>query len=147
MTANPSQIFISCDKKKMLANIIPPLLPHWASVHLLLNGAFAADLFALAQWLSGQLSRVGLTAHILHEIDFIKHFCHRRNWVVSILTKSTGYKLMSSIINPLRQRQNGRHFADDIFKCIFLNENVWIPIEISLKFVPKGPIDNIPALV
>ena len=33
------------------------------------------------------------------------------------------------------------------FKCIFLNENVWIPIEISLKFVPKGPIDNIPALV
>ena len=29
----------------------------------------------------------------------------------------------------------------------FLNENVWIPIEISLKFVPKGPMDNIPALV
>ena len=42
---------------------------------------------------------------------------------------------------------NGRHFADDILKCIFLNENVWIPIEISLKFVPKGPIGNIPALV
>ena len=31
--------------------------------------------------------------------------------------------------------------------ALFLNENVWIPIEISLKFVPKGPIDNIPALV
>ena len=42
---------------------------------------------------------------------------------------------------------NGRHFADDIFKCIFLNENVWIPIEISLKFVPKGPINNIPTMV
>ena len=50
-------------------------------------------------------------------------------------------------INTLRPRQNGRHFADDTLKCIFLNENVWIPIEISLKFVPKGPIDNIPALV
>ena len=50
-------------------------------------------------------------------------------------------------INPLRPRQNGRHFADAIFKCIFLNENVWIPIKISLKFVPKGPINNIPALV
>ena len=37
--------------------------------------------------------------------------------------------------------------ADDILKCIFLNENVWVPIEISLKFVPKDPIDNIPALV
>ena len=44
-------------------------------------------------------------------------------------------------------RQNGRHFADDIFKCIFLNENLWISIKISLKFVPKGPINNIPALV
>ena len=36
---------------------------------------------------------------------------------------------------------------DAIFKCIFLNENVWIPIKISLKLVPKGPINNITALV
>ena len=50
-------------------------------------------------------------------------------------------------VNTLRPRQNGCHFTDDIFKCIFLNENVWIPIKISLKFVPKGPINNIPALV
>ena len=49
-------------------------------------------------------------------------------------------------INP-GQRQNGRHFAEDTFKHIFLNENVWISIEIPLKFVPKGPINNIPALV
>ena len=50
-------------------------------------------------------------------------------------------------INTLRPRKNGRHFADDIFKCIFLNENDWIPIKISLKFVPLGPINNIQALV
>ena len=50
------------------------------------------------------------------------------------------------LLNTLRPRQNGRHFAD-IFKCIFLNENVWIPIAISLKFIPKGPINNIAALV
>ena len=49
--------------------------------------------------------------------------------------------------NTLRPRQNGRNFADDIFKCIFVNENVWIPIKISPKFVPKGLINNIPALV
>ena len=49
--------------------------------------------------------------------------------------------------NTLRPRQNGRRFADDVFKGIFLNENVWILIKISLKFVPKGPINNIPALV
>ena len=33
------------------------------------------------------------------------------------------------------------------FKCIFLNENTLISLKIPLKFVPKGPIDNIPALV
>ena len=43
-------------------------------------------------------------------------------------------------INTLRPRQNGRHFADDTFKRIFMNENVRISIKMSLKFVPKGPI-------
>ena len=33
------------------------------------------------------------------------------------------------------------------FKCIFVNENVWILTKISLKFVHKGPINNFPALV
>ena len=37
--------------------------------------------------------------------------------------------------------------ADHIFKCIFLNEKVRILIKISLKFVPKGLIDNKQALV
>ena len=37
-------------------------------------------------------------------------------------------------------RQNGRHLADDIFKCIFVNEIVWIAIDISFKFDPKGQI-------
>ena len=38
-------------------------------------------------------------------------------------------------------------FADDIFKSIFLNEDISISIEISLKFVARGPINNIPDLV
>ena len=50
-------------------------------------------------------------------------------------------------VDTLRPRQNGRHFADDTFKRIFMNEKVRISINISLKFVPKGPINNIPALV
>ena len=41
----------------------------------------------------------------------------------------------------------GRHFSDDIFKCNFLKENVYISINISLKFVPMSPIINIPMLV
>ena len=50
-------------------------------------------------------------------------------------------------LNLLRPRQNGRHVPDDIFKCIFLNKNVWILNTIRLKFVPKGPIPNNTALV
>ena len=51
------------------------------------------------------------------------------------------------LFNSLRPRPNRRYFADDILKRIFFNENVWISIKISLKFVPKGLINNIPALV
>ena len=45
--------------------------------------------------------------------------------------------------NKLTPSQNGRHFPDDIFKCMSENENVWISITISLTFVPKGPIKYI----
>ena len=41
----------------------------------------------------------------------------------------------------------GAILADDIFKRIFLNENVSISIQISLKIVPKGPIEHKSALV
>ena len=37
-------------------------------------------------------------------------------------------------------------YFQTFFKCIFLNENVWILSTIWLKFVPKGPIDNNTAL-
>ena len=47
-------------------------------------------------------------------------------------------------VNTLRSRQSGQHFAENIFKCIFLNENM---INISRKFVPKGQISNILVLV
>ena len=50
-------------------------------------------------------------------------------------------------INTLRVRQNGSHFPDDIFKCIFLNENVRISLNILLKFVPKIWINKIKPLV
>ena len=62
-------------------------------------------------------------------------------------TNPKGSFYILKTLNTLRPRQNGRHFADDIFKCIFLNENARISIKISLKFVPKARINNIPALV
>ena len=55
--------------------------------------------------------------------------------------------LAESLFNSLRPRLNSRAFADDIFKCIFLNESEWILPSISLKYVLKVRINNIPALV
>ena len=54
-----------------------------------------------------------------------------------------------SCINTLRLRQNWCHFADNIFKCILFLMKIseWISLKISLKFVPKILINNIPALV
>ena len=69
---------------------------------------------------------------------------HRTNVVICVpfeRSVGNGYR-----VNILRPRQNGRRFADDTFKRIFLNENVRISLKISLKFVPRGQINN-PALV
>ena len=41
----------------------------------------------------------------------------------------------TSIVNILRQRQNGPHFAD-IFKSISINEHFRVLNKISLKYVP-----------
>ena len=94
------------------------------------------------------------------KIAFLKSFpfLPGPNELSAALTISSGVICLSVIptdkipnrlqsINTLRQRQNGHNFPDDIFKCIFLKENVRISVNISLKFVPKGPIHNKPALV
>ena len=55
--------------------------------------------------------------------------------------------LTTSHLNASPPEQNGRHFAYDIFKCIFMNEKFCISIQTSLKFVPKDSIDNKSTLV
>ena len=68
-------------------------------------------------------------------IDFILK-CHMNAFItISCLT-----------LISLRPRWNRRHFADDSFKCIFLNENIFISIKLSLQFIHNGLINNIPAL-
>ena len=80
----------------------------------------------------------------------VKYTLGSKCYVIFCRSKSCVYRVyhkITSHFNTFRPRQNGRHFAADIFKCIFLNENVWISIKISLKFVHRGPINNIAALV
>ena len=56
-------------------------------------------------------------------------------------------RVHASMVNASPPGQNDRHFPDDRFKYIFMNKKFCILIEISLKFVSKGPIDNNPILV
>ena len=51
------------------------------------------------------------------------------------------------LINILGSRQNGRVFADKVFKSIFLNDSFWFSNKISLKYVPFDSTVNISALV
>ena len=66
---------------------------------------------------------------------------------ITKLQKSYREPWNRSSLNTLRPRKSGRRIADDTFKRIFLNETIIISIKISLKFVSKGPIENIPALL
>ena len=50
-------------------------------------------------------------------------------------------------INTTRPIQNGPHFADDIFKSIFFDEYLCICIQISLKLISKGQMNNMTAWV
>ena len=67
-------------------------------------------------------------------------------YILHISTLKARYAVWSMfyLINSLRLRQNGHNFTDEMH---FLEENVWILIEISLKFVGKCQINNISVLV
>ena len=60
---------------------------------------------------------------------------------------STWHVFMLFTLNSSPPGQDGRGFADDVFRCTFVNEKICILIEISLKFVPRGLIDNKAVLV
>ena len=83
---------------------------------------------------------------LLYWINFMKYKC-----VFTFSFFSKHWDVTGSW-NPSPERhslilQRQCHFAGDIFKCILFNEDVWIPIKISLKFIPKGAINNILAMV
>ena len=66
----------------------------------------------------------------------------KRNQILLVSAEMTHGQFNSSPV-----QQNSRHFAHDILLGVFVNGTFRILIKISLKFVPKGPIDDDPALV
>ena len=98
---------------------VSPLLMHWRYCGL-----------ALSHWHDFQ--------SFIYSYSFPKCCC----WLDDIIKM----RAWSCETSPHFNTQNYCHFADGIFKCIFLNENVWISFNISLEFFLKVQINNIPAL-
>ena len=69
------------------------------------------------------------------------------DWISNFISHFIMDVTIHAGVDTSRPRPNGQHFTFNIIKCVFLNENTWILINISLKFVPKGKINNILSLV
>ena len=120
---------------------------------LILNDMIAED--QLTHWGRDEMNNISQTT-FSNAFSSVKRFEFRLkfHWrlvlrepiILYVQANPEWYDCRASV-NTLWPTRYEQHFADDIFKRIFLNENVWISIEISLMFVPKGPINNIPALV
>ena len=68
-------------------------------------------------------------------------------WRVAVLTRICSSHAFYEF-QHISPGQDGRYFADDSFRCIFVNEQFSILINIFfIKFVPKASIDNNSALV
>ena len=100
----------------------------------------------LAKYVNGNRSIIVVTKYMyIFEADWLWNNPPLA-WSIDKLVRAgdtPGWVCPRMLVNTLRPRQDGRHFPDDTFKHIFLR----VSIKISLKFVPKGPINNIPALV
>ena len=67
--------------------------------------------------------------------------------MVAMASQITSLTTVYSSVYHIEAETKWTPFRRRYFQVHFLNENVWIPIKISLKFVPKGPINNITSLV
>ena len=93
-----------------------------------------------------RFSNINFLVNIQYQSDRIINECFPLSYLYCSQLDDIHYKQLH-ILNTLRPRQDGRHFADDSFTCIFFNENCCILIKFSLKYVCQGAIDNNRALV
>ena len=150
---------------KRLSVIYLPCLPFCSGINVRNNSAacipnniitlrprqngrhFADDIFT---WWRHQMETFPRNWPFVREIHRSPvNFPHKGQWRGALMF-SLIYAWINDWVNNLEagdlRRQHG-HYDVIVMKCILLNEIVRIPIKISMKFIPKGPINNIPALV
>ena len=105
-------------------------------------------------WMGMSIAMIGLVVNvgitILVPYHSISNHCNHLKvdckWMISTGDQPSD-ELQAMMRLQIGAEKNGWHFVDDIFRVIFVDENCHILISISLKYVPKSPIDNTPTLV
>ena len=115
----------------------------WNNFILLFH--FASEILRKDKW-----KMMIMTIKWLKERDFVE--AHSSAWQCGCDPRLHWGHSVSSVTFQARLTHWGRDKMADIFQTTFSHafswmKNVWIFIKISMKFVPKGPIDKIPSLV
>ena len=153
----------------ILYNLLHILLPLSTGLTIWITTSWITGVKYLWIWTSCYLDYHGYSMHYHHFINSVnccgKVFYCTENGITGgdindTRNSSTAYIYISCmhwslflttpwrvVFNSIPPVQNGRHFPDDIFRCIFVNEKFCILIKMSLKFVPKGPIHTKPSWV
>ena len=94
------------------------------------------------KWSTPDTRERHVTSHKFNSM-WPREWCHV-SWILGIAGPNN---IACSQLTHWSQHKMDAIFPNNIFKWIFLNENAWILIRISVRFVPKGEINNIPALI
>ena len=121
-------------------------LESWIQCHEHINLAAVWWLHVIRDSLTHTTPRAPFTDKDCLRLGYVWISDHTHCFLLDVINHSCP-NFLGGFVNLSTPRQNGCHFADDIFKCIFMNEKVCILNRLSLKFVPKGLIDDIPTLV
>ena len=117
-----------CVMKPIFSNFVIAFLANGYSVCYDLNGLFSGTLPEAFQ----SQSRIDPFCDGEAEGEIPIHFCAIISW---------------QAFNTLRPRQMAAISQTTFSSAFCLKKTFWIPIEISMEFVPKSQINNIPALV
>ena len=118
--------------------------PSMSLVYTMTNGDPISQGFGIALNVRCEIN-VSLTPFGYHLIKIRRLINDKNiNWCVQFKNKSSKGKNIHfiAVFNTLRPKQMAT-----VFTATNSNENVWISVKISLKFVPGGPINNIQVLV
>ena len=134
-------------------NIPPVFLNHWGKVtyicvsklNIASNNGLSPGRRQAIIWTSAGILWIWPIGTIVSEMLIEMHPLSFKS--MHLKMSSSKWWHLRQCVNTLKPRQNGRRFAEDMFKCIFMNERFCISIRISLNFVSKAPIDNKSALV